>query len=699
MLVSFFNPYAGFSGIVAVSLAVSFAYFTGLEKSVIKTGTYSYNALIIGIGMGTMYNYNMAYWVLLAVVVVISVVLSVILRSKFIKYGLPFLTLPFVLCMWLIQLSIGSFEALEISVRNIYWLNEMYALTDDHVFKMVLYFENLPISPLLATFFRSLSSLYFNTNILAGMVIAVGVFIHSRIVFSLIVIGFISAHTFNGLLMAHPEGMNYYLLGGNFILVCVAVGGFFTIPSFHSYLWAVVSVPICFLVVAGLEKVLGSFQLPVYSMPFCITVLGLLYFFLIKPPGGKILLTPVQHYSPEKNLYSYLNNKKRLQNEGKISLQLPFIGKWIVSQGYAGGITHKGDWSNALDFIIVDESLKTYNTNGILPEDFYCYGKPILASASGFVQQIEDFIEDNPVGKIDQEKNWGNTIIIKHSEGLYTKMSHLKKNSFKVKVGDYVKQGDIVAFCGSSGRSPEPHLHFQVQTTPFIGSKTIAYPFAFFISQKKETTNINEFSVPKEAQFAYNASVNVPLRQAFEFLPGSRLAVTAENMPEGKWEVFTDAYNHSYIYCHESKATAWFKKTAHTFYFTAFDGEKNSLLYYFYLACYKIYFVTELATDGGQVQDSYPLQFGRYNIAKWVQDIVAPFFIFSRLNYQSKNKKESDDIFDTAISIQSRQTLQFLGINKIIQNFEVNIQDNKIQTFSFQKNNQTVLVKCSNKEY
>ena len=44
-------------------------------------------------------------------------------------------------------------------------------------------------------------------------------------------------------------------------------------------------------------------------------------------------------------------------------MQLPFIGKWMVSQGYNGNITHKGDWSKALDFIIVDNELKTYNTN------------------------------------------------------------------------------------------------------------------------------------------------------------------------------------------------------------------------------------------------------------------------------------------------------------------------------------------------
>jgi len=93
-------------------------------------------------------------------------------------------------------------------------------------------------------------------------------------------------------------------------------------------------------------------------MPFCIVLLSFLYFFSLKIQKGRVFATPLQLYSPEKNLYNYLNNKERLQNINHIRLQLPFIGKWMVSQGYDGNITHKGDWSKALDFIIVDNELK-----------------------------------------------------------------------------------------------------------------------------------------------------------------------------------------------------------------------------------------------------------------------------------------------------------------------------------------------------
>ena len=299
---------------------------------------------------------------------------------------MPFLSIPFVLCMWLILLSSNNFAAIELSTRNIYWINEMYALGDDKLVSFALFFENIPLPSIIATFFKSLSSLFFQNNILAGLIIAVAILFYSRIMFSLIIVGFVSAIVFNTILMAHPEDINYYLLGGNYILASVAIGSFFTIPSQYSYLWAILSVAITFLFATTFDAILNPYHLPIYSMPFCVTVIGLLIYF--SKNTCKLVITPVQLYSPEKNLYNYLNTNERLAYEQYLRLQLPFLGQWMVSQGYDGNITHKGDWSKALDFIIVDEQLKTYTNYGIKLEDFYCYNKPVLSLANGFIYDV-----------------------------------------------------------------------------------------------------------------------------------------------------------------------------------------------------------------------------------------------------------------------------------------------------------------------
>lgn len=60
----------------------------------------------------------------------------------------------------------------------------------------------------------------------------------------------------------------------------------------------------------------------------------------------------------------------------------------------------------------------------------------------------------------------GNSIIIDHGKGIYTSYSHLNKN--KVKVGDYIKKGQVIAKSGNTGRSTGPHLHLGLIINGFV---------------------------------------------------------------------------------------------------------------------------------------------------------------------------------------------------------------------------------------
>jgi murein DD-endopeptidase MepM/ murein hydrolase activator NlpD len=55
---------------------------------------------------------------------------------------------------------------------------------------------------------------------------------------------------------------------------------------------------------------------------------------------------------------------------------------------------------------------------------------------------------------------YGNHIVIRHGFGYETLYAHL--SSYKCRVGQRVKRGDIIALVGSSGRSQGPHLHYEV---------------------------------------------------------------------------------------------------------------------------------------------------------------------------------------------------------------------------------------------
>jgi len=76
-------------------------------------------------------------------------------------------------------------------------------------------------------------------------------------------------------------------------------------------------------------------------------------------------------------------------------------------------------------------------------------GTKIKSSGTGIVTMAEDDLYYT-----------GGTVIMDHGHGISTIYSHLE--NVMVKVGDEVKQGEIIGTVGSTGRSTGPHLDFRI---------------------------------------------------------------------------------------------------------------------------------------------------------------------------------------------------------------------------------------------
>jgi murein DD-endopeptidase MepM/ murein hydrolase activator NlpD len=403
-------------------------------------------------------------------------------------------------------------------------------------------------------------------------------------------------------------------------------------------------------------------------------------------------LVAVQQYSPEKNLYTQYNYSSRFDVAAQQTpIVLPFYGEWTVTQGHQGELTHRQEWRHAWDFEITDEHGKTFSGAGNRREDYYSYNQSVIAPADGVVQEILDGIDDNAIGDVNLEQNWGNTIIIRHAEKLYSKISHLRKGSFAVNKGDVIKRGVLLAKVGNSGHSPAPHIHFQLQENPYIGSHTRDYPIAKYIVKTEKAHQLKTFDRPVKGETVIGIMRNNSLYDAFNFVPGQTITfVWSQNeQPETSvnWEVKSDLYNQTYLECIESGAKAWFKNDGTLFYFTHFAGDDASLLYYFYMGAYKValgYY------DYLQLTDQFPLAVFKHYFIRFWQDFVAPFHIFMHADFEMKYLDFKDDLSGSKIRMASEARLHWGGKAGRRMNFEITVNHNRIEKFEMKSSKVTL---------
>lgn len=67
---------------------------------------------------------------------------------------------------------------------------------------------------------------------------------------------------------------------------------------------------------------------------------------------------------------------------------------------------------------------------------------------------------DGTIAKMDWEGGYGNCVIVAHKNHFTTLYGHLSKYAADLKVGDNVKQGQVVGYVGTTGLSTGPHLHY-----------------------------------------------------------------------------------------------------------------------------------------------------------------------------------------------------------------------------------------------
>lgn len=124
----------------------------------------------------------------------------------------------------------------------------------------------------------------------------------------------------------------------------------------------------------------------------------------------------------------------------------------------------------AIDYVQLSADGTVVKGDRSKPESYPYFGADIHAVSDGPVVAVLDGLPEQVAGRsptgLPLEQYGGNHVVQDIGDGNYAFYAHLKTGTVKVKPGDQLTTGQVIANLGNTGNTDAPHLHLHVMSTP-----------------------------------------------------------------------------------------------------------------------------------------------------------------------------------------------------------------------------------------
>ncbi|MEW6669839.1 MAG: M23 family metallopeptidase [Thermodesulfobacteriota bacterium] len=270
-----------------------------------------------------------------------------------------------------------------------------------------------------------------------------------------------------------------------------------------------------------------------------------------------------------------------------------------------------------------------------MPEDFYSFNMPVYAPADGKVVTVVNHVEDNPIGQLNMEDNWGNIVLVWHYGRVYTACCHLKRGTVSVNEGESVRQGQLIGKVGNSGRSSVPHLHFQVQNNPDIGAASVEAELLHYLAPGGPMALYHTHGIPRQGERVRPLVQDDGLFHAAGFPLGCRWTVgvsCGRRVWEETWETDVDFSGNRFLVCTARGSRIRYMVNRYVLLLLDYEGPPDTGLYWLFLGLPRLPMTSEKVAWHDELPGGIMLPVMKRILA----DLLDPFHPLARVQTASR---------------------------------------------------------------